>query len=102
MSSITHNQRCAYVSQALTAGKHLALALKNVSPAERAAILATIVAATATPLDLVMLAEPGEAREAASVVDGVLARSLSDPHGYSLGGNHLFSIVELRKEPSYA
>lgn len=99
--NIVANQRSAYVSQAMSAGLSLAKALRSITPAERAAVIATITAAANVPLDLVLLAEADEATEARRIVDGVLARCISDPCGYRLGGDHLFSIVSLRKEPNY-
>lgn len=76
MSMIVTNQRRAYLAQAQDASRLLAARLRNVPPAERAAILASTAADANCPID-VTLTTPhrSDALDAAIILDGDLMPS---------------------------
>ena len=96
--NIVANQRRSYLATAMDDTRRLAQSLMSLSPAERAAIIATLTAQTEANLDLVYLADDeSEPRDAAAICDGVLRRCCGESYTWRLGQNNLFSIVSLRK-----
>lgn len=68
MSSIVHNQQRAYVAHATDRARNLADSLRNLSPAEQAAMLAIVAQKAGTPIDIAMLGEPGDWLEAREIL----------------------------------
>lgn len=100
MSSIVANQRSAYVNRAMSAARSLADELAALSPAQRAAILATIAAAVGSTVDMVLIAEhPEDEAEAAHILDGVLARCPGERYSWRISNSerqhNCFSIISL-------
>ena len=98
-----HNQQRAFLAAALDDTRRLAASLMSLSPAERAAIIATLTAQTKAPVDMVMLYDdPQDARDVEAILDGVLSRCTSVPHAWRLSGDAHFSLVSLRKDGTHA
>lgn len=91
MSTIVQNQKRAFVASAMDDARNLADSLRYLSEPQRAAILAVLAAASATPIDITLMGEPGDEVEAYSIVDGVLARA-SGPYAWKLGSGCLFTV----------
>lgn len=93
MASIVSNQQRAFLAQSLDAATRLADALRNHSPAEQAAILALVAQRAGTPIDIAMIAEPGDWNAARQILAGRL-RITSD-HRWELGSGCHLQILEL-------
>lgn len=99
MSSIVQNQRASYLNQAQTAARNLTHTLRNLSPAQQAALLATIAAAAGTPIDIVLLSDEYEdGPEAAAILDGVLTRIRDERYAWDIGSGCSIQITTLPKE----
>lgn len=73
MSSIVSNQRKVYIAKAEDSAKEFAAFLLNISPAQRAALIASVAHHSETPIDVTMQTGHREdAREAAAILDGDL------------------------------
>jgi len=93
MSSIVENQQRAFIAQATDAAKRLADTLRNVSPAEQAAILATVAAAVSCPIDITLTTgEYDDVIDAARLLDGVLAREQWEMWTWKVGSGCEFAI----------
>lgn len=100
MSSIVENQRSAYIHRAMSSARVLADDLLNLSPAQRAAVLATIAATVGSTVDMVLIAEhPEDEQEAAQILDGVLARCPGERYSWRISESerqhNCFAIVSL-------
>lgn len=99
MSSIVENQQRAFLARATDDARRLADSLRNLSPAEQAAIIATITAAAGTPIDLLMLTETQtDGLEAAAILDGTLTRIRDERWAWDVGSGCTFRIQILPKE----
>lgn len=93
MSTITTNQRRAYLAQATDAARVLGARLRSVSPAEQAALLALAAKEAGTPIDLTMVGEPNDWLDAREVLAGQLR---CDMYGkWEIGSGCHLQIVEL-------
>jgi hypothetical protein len=93
VSTIVTNQKRAFVSRAISAADRLAVELRNVSPAEQAAILAIVAKNANTPIDIAMIGEPHDWLDARAVLDGHLR---CDSTGrWEVGSGCHLQIVEL-------
>lgn len=98
MSTIVQNQQRAYVARSQDAARRLADELKALSPAQQAAILATVTAALGLPIDHLMLTDEHEdGPEAAALLDGVLLRNHDEQYAWHINGDCLLRIIPLRK-----
>lgn len=88
MASIVRNQQLAYLSRAQDDARRLASSLASLNEPQRAAMLAFVAAKSETPVDIVMIAEPGDWRDAHQVISAHL-RETHD-HRWEIGsGCHL-------------
>jgi len=71
MSSIVANQKSAFLARATDDARRLADSLQNLSEPQRAAILAIVASKAQTPVDIVMLGEPGDWNEARQAIHGL-------------------------------
>lgn len=91
MSTITDNQRKTYVARAMDDARRLADSLKCVSEAQAAAIIATLVAAAAVPIDMVLIGDAGDEVDCYRILDGVLGRA-AGPYAWKLGSGCVFTV----------
>lgn len=96
MATIEQNQRRAFVAQATDAAAILASRLKPLSPAQQAAILASVAHECGCPVDIVLTThESRDGMEAAMVLDGDLAMSGDGSWCWVVGSGCTFQIVVL-------
>lgn len=100
MSSIVANQRAVNRSLGCDAARSLARSMRNLSPPERAAIIALLAASTNTPVDVVLLGVRGDAELCASVLDGVLARGSTNT-SWRIGSGCEFVLTILPREANH-
>jgi hypothetical protein len=91
--NIVENQQRAFLAQASDSARRLEDALRNLSPAEQAATLALIAKNSGTPIDIIMVGEPGDWREARELVEGKLR--MDARHRWELGSGCHFEILDL-------
>lgn len=91
--NIVQNQRASYLNQAQNAARNLTHTLRNLSPAQQAALLATIAAAAGTPIDIVMRGDHGDWSEAHSTIAGRL--KLNDYGQWHIGSGCHLHIEEM-------
>jgi hypothetical protein len=90
--NIVSNQRRAFLAQAKDDARRLTHSLRNLSEAQRAAIIAIVAERSETPVDIVLLADHGDAREVAETTAGLLRRGETSDT-YKLGSGCLFQVV---------
>lgn len=100
MSTIVANQQRAYEAQAQDAMRRLVPAMTSLCEPQRAAMLALLAAATATPVDITLLGVRGDAAECASLLDGVLTRGHST-HSWLIGSGCEFLCSVLPGEDDH-
>lgn len=99
MSTIVANQQRAFAARASDDARRLADSLRNLSPAEQAAVIASVTAAAHTPIDLLMLTETqADGLEAAAILDGTLHRTPGERWAWDIGSGCTFRIQILPKE----
>lgn len=94
-SRMITNQRLAFLAQAQDAARRFQDALVNLSDAQRATMLARVAAKSSTPVDIVLLGEPGDAREAREAAAGHLQSS--GDNRWTLGNGCEFIVEEMRR-----
>lgn len=92
MASIVSNQLTAFLARANDDARRLVHSLANLSDPQRAAMLAVIAAATSTPIDLVYVADEGDAQEISLVLDGVLLHG-DTQNSYLIGSGCEMTVV---------
>lgn len=99
MSSIVENQRAAFVHQAMNDLRATAHSLRNLSPAEQAASIATLAHALSCPIDVLLLTEdPTDGTDAARIADGVLTRSQLGKYAWNIGSGCHFVVTVIAHE----
>lgn len=91
--NIVENQRRSYAAQASDAARRLADTLRNLSPAERAAMIAYAAQQAGVLVDIAMIGEPGDWREARDMLADKLR--LTHDHRWELGSGCHLQIIEL-------
>ncbi len=96
MASIETNQRRAYLAHAQDAAFVLAERLKNLSPAQRAAIIASVAHQSATPIDITLVTgEKSDALDAAVILDGDVPEGEDGGWNWQLGSGCEFRVEVL-------
>lgn len=93
--SIVSNQKLVYHARAQDDARRLADSLKNLPEAQRAGILAITAKLSETPVDIVMLGEPGDWREAWQAVSDHLP--MTGDHHWHIGSGCHFVVEELAR-----
>lgn len=91
MTPTVETQRRTYITRAMDDARRLADSLKSVSEAQAAAIIATLVAASATPIDLTLIGEAGDEHDCFNILDGVLPKA-AGPYAWKLGSGCVFTV----------
>lgn len=95
MASIVDNQKIAYLARVQDDMRRLQDSLVNLSDSQRAGILAILAAKTSTPVDIVLLGESGDWREAWGIVSAHL--KASGDNRWTLGNGCEFIVEEMRR-----
>lgn len=92
MSSITVNQKLAFLARAQDDARRLAASLCNLPEGERAAMLALAARQSNTPVDITMVGEPGDWRDA---WQASATLKMTSDHRWEIGSGCHLQIVEL-------
>jgi Cdc6-like AAA superfamily ATPase len=96
--NIVQNQRASYLNQAQNAARNLTHTLRALSPAQQAALLATIAAAAGTPVDITLTTgEYADALEAAALLDGHQLRGDTE-YSWQISSGCVFTVDLLSRE----
>lgn len=94
-SRMIENQKLAFLAQAQDAARRFQDTLVNLSDPQRAAMLAIVAAKTSTPVDIVLLGESGDWREAWQTCSAHL--KASGDNRWTLGNGCEFIVEEMRR-----
>lgn len=95
MSSIVENQRRAYLAHANDTATQLAGRLLMLSPAQRAAIIASVAYHSQTPIDITLVTdERDDPSSIAMLLDGDVPSSEVSTWAWALGSGCIFQVVK--------